>query len=204
MTTHPGTPAVSLTKTPEPAPGPAPEVAAPEATAPGTPSRGASLRRYAVPAALLALPVGLAVLAGSLYGQVQDAREVAGYVRPSSDPLEAARTASRVLFSYDHRQLDEDFAAGAALSTGAFREEYARTTGAVVRQVAEEYDAVVRAEAVAAAVTRAEPGEVVAVVFVNQVTTSTRVDGEKIDQSRVRMTLVERGDRWLVRAVEAL
>ena len=55
-----------------------------------------------------------------------------------------------------------------------------------------------------AGVISASPDKVDALVFLNQVTTSTRVEGEKIDQSRVRMRLVERDGSWLVEKVEAL
>ncbi|MCU1444537.1 hypothetical protein, partial [Cryobacterium sp.] len=160
--------------------------------------------RLAALAAVLVTTLALAAVAGVLFQRSRDAAAVEDYYRPTSAPLEAARTAAKVLFSYDHRNLDRDFAAGAALSTGVFRAEYARTTARVVREVATQYRAVVVAEPVVAGVQAAEPGEVVAVLFVNQSTQSTRVEGTKVDQSRVRMTLVERGDTWLVSKVEAL
>jgi Mce-associated membrane protein len=127
--------------------------------------------------------------------QTQEARE---------DGLAAARDAARLLFSYDHDQLEEDFAAGLAVTSGDFREEYQRTTREVVTPVATQYDAVVQAEVVEAAVVSADPGRLTALVFLNQTTTSTRVEGPKIDQSRVRMYLVERDGEWLVRKVDAL
>ncbi len=70
--------------------------------------------------------------------------------------------------------------------------------------MATQYDAVVDAQVVEAAVVSADPGRVVTVVFVNQTTTSTRVEGPKIDQSRVRMTLREVDGEWLVERVDAL
>ena len=70
--------------------------------------------------------------------------------------------------------------------------------------MAKRYKAVVKANVINAGVVRASPDEVVTVVYVNQVTTSTQVTGEKVDLSRVRMTLVRSGDRWLVTRVDAL
>jgi Mce-associated membrane protein len=118
--------------------------------------------------------------------------------------LEASRDAARLLFSYDYRTLDKDFSTGRALTTGAFRKEYEKTTSKVVSDVAKQYKAVVKANVVSAGVVRATPDTVVTVVYVNQVTTSTRVTGEKLDLSRVRMTLRHVGDRWLVDRVDAL
>lgn len=178
---------------------PATEPAAPARA--GRPGRGG---RLAALAAVLVVTLGLAAVAALLVLRSQDAREVASYYRPSSAPMSAARDAGRLLFSYDHRTIDEDFAAAEALTTGGFAKEYAQTTQAVVRPVAVENKAVVEATAVAQGIAQAEPGRVVALVFVNQSTTSTKVTGQKVDQSRVRMTLVERGDRWLVSKVEAL
>ena len=143
----------------------------------------------------------LAVLLGYLAFEV---RERARADTARTEALETARDAARLLFSYDHTKLDEDFAAGLELTTGEFREEYQRTTQEVVRPVAEQYDAVVEAEVVDAAVVQASPDQVTALVYVNQTTTSTRVEGPKIDQSRVRMQLVKDGDEWLVSSVDAL
>jgi Mce-associated membrane protein len=121
-----------------------------------------------------------------------------------TDALAASRDAARALFSYDHERLDEDFARGQALTTGKFREEYTKTTNEVVRGVAEQYDAVVRADVNEAGIVSASADEATALVFLNQITTSTRVEGDKIDQSRVRMHLVLRDGRWLVDEVTAL
>lgn len=41
-------------------------------------------------------------------------------------------------------------------------------------------------------------------VFLNQATTSTQTQGRQVDQSRVRMRLVEKDGRWLVAEVQAL
>ena len=116
----------------------------------------------------------------------------------------ASRDAARVLFSYDFKTLDADFARGLTVTTGAFRDEYSRTTQRVVKDVALRYQAVVVADVVESAVVQAAPDAVTTIVFLNQATTSTRVEGQKIDLSRVRMHLVHRHGRWLVDKVDAL
>jgi Mce-associated membrane protein len=124
--------------------------------------------------------------------------------------LEASRDAARILFSYDYRTLDKDFAAGRSLTTNGptkeekFKDQYADTTSKVVSSVATEKKAVVKAEVVTAGVVRATPDVVVTIVYVNQVTTSTLAAAPKVDLSRVRMTLRHVKGHWLVSRVDAL
>lgn len=178
-------------------------------TGDGVPGAPAAARpqprgRLAVLAAVVLVTALLGAIVAVLAVRVAHAREVASYYRPSSAPLSTARDASRALFSYDYRHLDKDFAAGAAYATGTFQKEYASTTAKVVRDVATRYKAVVQADPVEAGITQADPGRVVALVFINQVTTSNRVEGQKLDRSRVRMVLTKQGNRWLVSEVKAL
>lgn len=151
--------------------------------------------------ALVLTTVLMAVAAGFVWFQVHrhDATESARRAG-----LEASRDAARVLFSYDYRTLAKDFSAGQAVTTGKFRSQYADTTTKVVTPVATEKKAVVKAEVVNAGVVRASSDEVVTIVFVNQVTTSSLQAGPKVDLSRVRMTLRHVGGRWLVAKVDAL
>lgn len=117
---------------------------------------------------------------------------------------EAARAHAETILSYDHTTLDEDFAAALAVSTGSFAEEYATTSEGVVRDTATETEAVVEAESVSAGVVSATSDRVVVLVFVNQTTTSNRVDQPQTDLNRVRMTMVDTGSGWLVEGVDAL
>jgi Mce-associated membrane protein len=126
-------------------------------------------------------------------GGVEDARH---------DALQAARNAARLVFSYDYRHLDKDFAAGKAVTTGSFAEQYGTTTPKLV-EVAKTYKAVVAADVSDAAVINATTSKVVVLVFVNQQSTSTLAAAPKITQSRVTMTLVHRDGRWLVSDVHA-
>ncbi len=180
---------------------PAPDSAqASEPAASGSPA--ARFRRVDV--ALLAasaLVVGLAILAGLLVLQVR-----------ADDRVEQARTQARAaaessavtLLSYDYRHLDRDFAAARKLLTGGFADDYASTTEKVVRPTAEQVKAVVTAEVVSSSVVRAEQNRAVVLLFVDQTTTSTRVEGPQVDLNRVRMQLVRSGGRWLVSGVDAL
>jgi Mce-associated membrane protein len=108
------------------------------------------------------------------------------------------------VLSYDHRTLDRDFARAERALTGSFKRDYARTTSTVVRPSAEQYDVVVEAQVAAGSVVRAEADRVVTLLYVNQTTTSTRLEGPEVDLNRVRMTLVQRDGKWLVSALAAL
>jgi Mce-associated membrane protein len=74
----------------------------------------------------------------------------------------------------------------------------------MVRPGASQYHVVVKAEVAAASVVTATADQVVVLLFVNQTTTSTRLDGPRVDLNRVRLTLVKVDGDWLVKNVVAL
>jgi Mce-associated membrane protein len=184
----------------EPESEPVPSAGEPEADeepAAAVPGRRRGVRVLAV---LVALLVGV----GAALGVLVQRSAGAGPVQHSRDAaLDAARTAARVVFSYDYRHLDKDFAAGRAVTTGAFRAEYERTTGKLVKDVAPRYKAVVVADVGAAGVVSAGTDRVVALVFVDQQSASSLQATPKITQSRLEMTMVRRGGHWLVEKIRA-
>lgn len=123
--------------------------------------------------------------------------------RARRDGLAASVTAAQTILSYDHRRIDADIAAATRLATGKFRTDYADTSKTLV-PVAKQYRAVVKATVKASSVVRADPDRVVTLLFVDQATQSTRVQGTKVDLARVRVTMVKSGDAWRVSQVEAL
>lgn len=143
----------------------------------------------------LALTAGLLVVRARAEERLERARTAA---------LAAAEQHAVTLLSYDHSRLDRDFARAKAVLTGPFAKDYATTTEQVVRPSAEQVQAVVTAEVAASSVVRASAQEVVVLLFVDQTTTSTRLDGPKVDLNRVRMTLRKVGQEWLVSGVDAL
>ncbi len=127
-----------------------------------------------------------------------------GLASTRSGAVAAARAHAQQILSYDHRTLDADFARAEKALTGTFKAEYAKTTDTVVRPSAQQYKVVVKAEVTAASVVRASEDRVVVLLYVDQTTTSTRLDGPKVDLNRVRMTLVEDDGNWLVSELAAL
>ena len=121
-----------------------------------------------------------------------------------TDAVAVAERRAVDLLSYDYRHLDRDFGRAAKGLTGQFAQDYARTTESVVRPTAEQVHAVVQAEVVASSVVRAAQNQVTVLLFVNQTTTSTRVEGPQTDLTRVRMTLTRTAGTWKISAVTAL
>ncbi|MET9388961.1 hypothetical protein ABZY20_00885 [Streptomyces sp. NPDC006624] len=166
-------------------------------------------RRRRLTALLAVLLVAAVVALAALGWQYRDGRltETA-----RTEALAAARKAAPIVLSYDYRHLDKDFSRARAHLTGDFRDEYGKTTKAVVAPTAEKYRGVVRATVAApgsggtsaASVVSASPDKVVVLLFVNQVTESTQVTGARVDQNRVRMTMDRTGGGWKVSAVDAL
>lgn len=136
---------------------------------------------------LAALGTVVALLVGGTGLLAWQLRSQARAEQAREQATAAARDAARLLFSYNHETLAQDFEKGLAVTTGGFRDQYRRTTTEVVTPVAEQYDAVVVAEVIEAAIVDASADRVTALVFLNQGTTSTRVQGQQVDQSRVRM-----------------
>ncbi len=145
--------------------------------------------------------VALAVVAAGVLG-VLDLRTV-NSADAAREAQAAAVTDTQLLLSYDHRRIDADVAAARQRLTGSFADEYAKTSKALI-PIAVQYKAVVRASVSAAGIVRADGDEAVVMLFVNQSTTSTRIQGTKVDQNRVRVTMRKVADDWRIAKVEAL
>jgi Mce-associated membrane protein len=192
--TVPPGPRAALALVPPPAGRPSPPSRPPSTPRPSRPPRARG--RWLV--AGLVLVLGAAGGASAWAGERANAADQAG-----RDGLGAAVGAAQALLSYDHRRVDADLAAAARHTTGQFRAEYTETSKTVA-PMAKRYQAVVTASVKAASIVRATPDEVVALLFVDQSTRSTRVTGTKIDQARVRLTMRHTDGSWRVAKVEAL
>jgi Mce-associated membrane protein len=154
---------------------------------------------------LLAGLLVLALSALAAFGLVAYRANRDASVEAGRDQAVAAAQVSAVaILSYDYRHLDADFAAGRKVLTGSFARDYAATTSKAVRPGAVQYHAVVKAEVAASSVVSATADQVVVLLFVNQTTTSNRLDGPRVDLNRVRLTLVKVDGHWLVKNVVAL
>jgi Mce-associated membrane protein len=184
---------------------PAAPPAAPPAEPPAGPSEQADTRgrrrRPARPswglvaAALLVALLALAVVAGLLLA------------RPSQDDLrnsalEAARTYSASVTTYDASTLDRDVERVLRVATGDFREEYESTIDQLRPQI-EQQKTVAVGTVVAAGVETLEDDRASVVVAVDQNIT-TAGQPARTEANRLRMALVRRDGSWLVERVERL
>jgi Mce-associated membrane protein len=164
---------------------------------PGTAGFAGWLRVGLIGIVVAALAVAGVLLVGQ---RNHDATQRAG-----AQALAAARTAAVAVLSYDYRHLDEDFAAAKAHTAQPFTAEYQQTTTKAVRPVATKNAAVVKAVVSAAGVVRAATDRVVVLAFVNQTTSSSRLQRPQVDQNRVELTMVRgSGGQWLVAGVRAM
>jgi Mce-associated membrane protein len=182
----------------------------PEPTAPndesgadrlGTRSTTWMTRSRALLAGLLAIALTALATFGLLAYRVRADEQVE---TARDQAVAAAHDNAATILSYDYRHLDADFAAARRTLTGAFASDYKVTTSKMVRPGAEQYHVVVKAEIAAESVVSATADQVVVLLFVNQTTTSTRLDGPRVDLNRVRMTMAKVDGRWLVSKVVAL
>lgn len=121
----------------------------------------------------------------------------------SRDSVAAATAAATAIFSYDHKGFDAAVNNGKAFTTGAFTAEYEQTTSALKPAVLSE-QAVVRAEVSAAGVVSAQPERVEVLLYVNQYRKNVNIDGEKMDQNRIVLTMLRTPDGWKVLEAAAI
>ncbi|MCU1586550.1 MAG: hypothetical protein JWN31_43 [Frankiales bacterium] len=154
--------------------------------------------------ALLSALVAALLLATAWLGYtVVDNRGAEPLTATRASALAAGRDAARLVFSYDYRHLDKDFAAGAAVTTGKFKTDYQSTTKKLVGDVAPRYKAVLLADVSEAGVITASANKVQLLVFLDVQSTSTLAATPKVTPRRLKMTMQRSGDRWLVSAVDA-
>lgn len=118
-----------------------------------------------------------------------------------SSALAAARTYAADLTTYDHATLAEQQATLAGESTKRFQDTFAdsmKTLGPIFERLeATATGTVLDAAVVTATAKRAE-----VIAFLDQVASSKEMDEPETQASRVSMTLVRQGDRWLLDRVE--
>lgn len=119
------------------------------------------------------------------------------------ESIAAAEAAARAIFSYDHKGFDAAVNNGKAFTTGDFTREYEQTTSALKPAVLSE-QAVVRAEVSAAGVITASPDQTEILLYVNQYRKNVNIQGEKMDQNRIVLTMVRTPDGWKVQAASAI
>jgi hypothetical protein len=111
--------------------------------------------------------------------------------------MQAAAQLTQKVLSYDWKTLDADVRASEAVLAPSFRSEYAKTMAGVKDQTVNN-QVKLTASAAATSIVTATEHKVVALVFVNQVTTAKGATNQRVDSSRVLVTLTRGDGDWRV------
>lgn len=111
--------------------------------------------------------------------------------------MEAAAKLTQTVLSYNWTTLDEDTKKAEALCAPSFRAEYAKTMAGVKAQAVQN-QVKMQASTVATSIVSASPRKVVALVFVNRVTTAKGSKNQQFNPDRVMVTLTRGDGDWRV------
>lgn len=193
---------------------------APEVPAPREPAAGESTTaaptppeprpvpwwgRFRVTLVLLVVCLVLAGVAAVAYGRSRNPAQGSGPITSTSareNGLTEAAALTQKVLSYNWQTLDADIKGAEAVSAPGFRAEYAKTMSGVRAQTVQN-QVKLTASAVASSIVSATPDKVVALVFVNQVTTAKGTTNQRLDQNRVLVTLTRDGGEWRVSKMDA-
>ena len=156
-------------------------------------------QRRRVTALAVAVLLCAAVAGYGWYARDAAAARAAGTKACLSD----AGTAAQAIFSYDYRTFDAGRQTARRYITGGFADEYAGTT-ATLRATAIKEQAVVQAQVSAVGVVETGGRSITVLVFLNQYRRNASITGEKVDQSRVVLTMTRSGGHWKVSGATAL
>ncbi|MGW5384467.1 twin-arginine translocation pathway signal [Nocardia sp. NPDC003963] len=115
-----------------------------------------------------------------------------------NEVLSAATEGTVALLSYSPESLDADFAAAKSRMTGDFLTYYNQFTEKVIAPAAEEKSVKTTATIVRSAVAEMHADSAVALLFINQTTTSAEKPDPALAASSVRVTLSKVEDSWLI------
>lgn len=119
-----------------------------------------------------------------------------------SAALQAAPAEAVALLSYDYRSVDQDLQRARATLTGGYRDQFTAEASKVTAPAARAQHITTHATVIGSAVVRADPEEVVVLLFVNQSTRSSRSPAVQLSAHRIQLTMALVGDRWLVSNLE--
>ncbi len=120
-----------------------------------------------------------------------------------SSALAAAQSYAVDLASYNYQHLDQDFGKVLAESTPTFKQNFTQSSEAL-RTTLVRYDASASASVVAAGLVSATTSRAVVLVFLNQTVYNTLQKSKPTTESRVEITLLRSGGRWLIDEVSLL
>ncbi len=117
--------------------------------------------------------------------------------------LAAANTYAVDLASYNYKHLDQDFGKVLAESTPTFKQNFTQSSEALKTALIR-YKAWASANVVATGLVSATTSHAVVLVFLSQTVDNTLQKGKPTTESRVEITLLRSGGRWLIDQVRLL
>jgi Mce-associated membrane protein len=156
--------------------------------------------RRPAPVWLAAVVVVLILALAVLDGWLLVSRPQAGSRAQREKALATAKTAVPLILSYNYQHFDSAVSAAKARLTGRATTDYVQAMTKTIKPTAAKVHAVVQAQTDGAGVESvAENGkQVTVVVFGEQKVSNTALTAPRIDLFRVRVTLNQVGEQWLV------
>jgi Mce-associated membrane protein len=111
---------------------------------------------------------------------------------------QTATNGTQAALSYNYQHLTADFAAAEKFMTPAFAANYKKTTATQVQALAAKYHAVSAATVLGAGIDSASPSHATVLVFVDQTVKNSQLSAPRLDRSRIEVTLVRSGGKWLI------
>ncbi|ORV29500.1 twin-arginine translocation pathway signal [Mycolicibacterium conceptionense] len=149
------------------------------------------------PLALAAALIASAALTGWLYFAQYRVDQQTG-PDASATVLKAANDGTVALLSYAPDSLDRDFSAAKSHLTGDFLSYYTQFTQEIVAPAAKQKSVKTAASVVRSAISEIHPDSAVALVFVNQATTSADNPNGSFSASAVKVGLSKIDGNWLI------
>jgi Mce-associated membrane protein len=117
--------------------------------------------------------------------------------------ITAAKSYAADLATYNYKHLNQDFGKVLAESTPSFKQNFTQSSEALKTAIVK-YDASASANVVGAGLVSATSSRAVVLVFLNQTVDNTIQKNKPTTESRVQITLVRSGGRWLIEQVSLL
>jgi len=168
-----------------------------------TPGRRQTLTKLWFPLALAVALIASAALAGWLYFAQYRVDQQTGPAA-SATVLKAANDGTVALLSYAPDSLDRDFTAAKSHLTGDFLSYYTQFTEEIVAPAAKQKSVKTAASVVRSAVSEIHPDSAVALVFVNQATTSAENPNGSFSASAVKVGLSKIDGNWLISSFDPI
>jgi Mce-associated membrane protein len=158
--------------------------------------------RRLVPIVLAVLVLAAAVGVGLLGWQAMRAADAE---RAAAEALDAARTSTGQALSFDSKTIDADLARSRAVVSGAFAAQFEQRVNEVIMPAVRQQAVTTKAEVVRAALIGVRPGQVDALLFVDQTTTTSARPQPQRTPVQIRVTMTRTDDgRWLLSDLQPL